>query len=94
MKQLSEYCWWHDNCLGTPHPVGLKKPNAFGLYDMMGNVWQWCDDGGPQATTHLARGATFGSKEFMFKSTITWSGREIPPQGLDRFGFRVVMDVK
>jgi len=74
MKQLSEYCWWHDNCLMTTHPVGLKKPNAFGLYDMMGNIWQWCYGGGPEASAHPTRGATFGSREPMFRSTTSWSG--------------------
>ncbi len=95
MKQASEYCWWHDNCLGTTHPVGLKKPNAFGLYDMMGNIWQWCYGGGLEAPAHPARGATFGSREPMFRATTSWSG-EAPgtPAVNDRFGFRVVMDVE
>jgi len=39
-----EYAWYEDNSEGTAHPVGQKKPNQYGLHDMMGNVWEWTDD--------------------------------------------------
>jgi len=54
-----DIAWHDDNSGGTTHPVGLKQPNAFGLYDMLGNAFEWTSDDF-QPGLKVVRGNSYG----------------------------------
>lgn len=95
---LSDYAWYSSNSGGQMHAVGCKKPNDFGIYDMSGNVIEWCQDiytnystGSPEIgkDERVLRGGYYDSDAASVKST---SRGSCPyNQAMEPFGFRLCL---
>lgn len=102
-KDFGEYAWFDGNSGGTPRPVGQKRPNGWGLFDMHGNVMEWCADWYGDYSKEAQKdpqGPASGSKRVVRGSpqwgTIVWTGSALrngrdPAAGQPDIGFRVVV---
>jgi len=100
--RIGDYAWYIGNSSGTTHPVGTRKPNAYGLYDMIGNVYEWASDwygedyyrdspprnpqGPGSGGARVLRGGAWGITSYYCRSANRYSSA--PRVGYDLRGFR------
>jgi formylglycine-generating enzyme required for sulfatase activity len=100
---LNDMGWYVDNSGARTHPVGEKRPNAWGLYDLHGNVWEWVEDwydadyygrgvdtappGPSEGTRRVLRGGTWDSTPLNARSATR--DHNTPVARRDNFGFRL-----
>jgi formylglycine-generating enzyme required for sulfatase activity len=102
---LDSVAWYKKNSAGRPQPVGQKQPNVWGLYDIHGNVSEWCEDwcepsseeaqqdpgGPPTGENRVIRGGDWHAPSWACRSAFRWSD---PPRiSGGTCGFRVVVTV-
>jgi formylglycine-generating enzyme required for sulfatase activity len=102
-QSLGDYAWFNGNGNRQAHPVGEKKPNAWGLYDMHGNVWEWCSDwygdypkgavsdptGPREGSYRVSRGGSWNDGAAFCKSSYRF--RLSPADRYRNDGFRVAL---
>lgn len=104
-KSLGDYAWCFENSGDATHPVGEKKPNAWGLYDMNGNVWEWCSDwygaypknavndpvGPDVGSLHVVRGGCWENNFAFCRSAVRSKYLPASRIHLNGYGFRVAL---
>ncbi|SVC47378.1 uncharacterized protein METZ01_LOCUS300232, partial [marine metagenome] len=102
-NDLDAVGWYDDNSGDKTHPVAQKEPNKLGLYDMSGNVYEWCSDwfgdysSSPQTDPQGSNSGAYrvlrggGWLSFGFNCRVTNRGGNVPDLRSSSFGFRLVL---